>query len=240
MDLLKDFVHPTLVSGNHFGGAGTNILIIGEQGFDTIDAMGQNTVRILLRIDIHSSTKTADAIGLSHRNNACLVGMRQNLGLLLIVVKDIVFHCVILLIGFRFVVGIIFGFLFGFALESLCDKCIHDILLFFRHGFYYIRDGFIILIFLVFGIGILFLFLIFLILFFRGIRVSQRQGHTGVDDCLIFRVLTMLQHRIDKCAGICALMHQTDFANASVYNIRAILLKLIRINRKRANITVFY
>ena len=35
-------------------------------------------------------------------------------------------------------------------------------------------------------------------------------------------------------------LYQTNFANASVYNIRAILLKLIGINRKRANITVFY
>ena len=229
MNLLQNLVYPPLVSGKQFGSTGMNILVLGEQGFNTIDAMSQNTVRILLCVDVHSSTKTADAVGLSHRNDACLVSMRQNLGLLLlIVVKDIVFHCVILLIGFRFVVGIILGFLFGFAFESLCDKCIHDILLLLRHGIDHISNRLFI---------VLLLFLVFwIILRLRRMRKTER--HSGIDDSFIVGHFAVLQHRINKCTGVSALMHQAHLANTSMQHIRSSLLKLIGVNGQSTDVTV--
>ena len=244
MNLLQNLVYPPLVSGKQFGSTGTNILVLGEQGFNTIDAMSQNTVRILLCVDVHSSTKTADAVGLSHRNDACLVSMRQNLGLLLlIVIKDIMFHCVILLIGFRFVVGIVLGFLFGFAFESLCDKRIHDILLLLGHGIDHISNRLLIilLLFLVFsrlvlfGILLFFLFLRF-ILGLRRMRKTER--HSGIDDSLIIGHFAVLQHRVDKCTGVSALMHQTHLANTAMQHIRTSLLKLIGVNGQSTDVTV--
>ena len=244
MNLLQNLIHPTLVSGKQFGSTRTDILVLREQGFNTVDTMSQNAVRILLCINVHSSTKTADTVGLSHRNDACLVSMRQNLGLLLlIVVKDIVFHCFILLIGFRFVVGIILGFLFGFAFESLCNKCIHDILLFLGHGIDHISNRLLIilLLFLVFsrlvlfGILLLFLFLRFIL---RLRRMRKTERHSGIDDSFIVGHFAMLQHRIDKCTGVSTLMHQTHFANATMQYIRASLLKLIGVNGQSTDVTM--
>ena len=244
MNLLQNLVYPPLVSGKQFGSTGTNILVLGEQGFNTIDAMSQNTVRILLCVDVHSSTKTANAVGLSHRNDACLVSMRQNLGLLLlIVIKDIMFHCVILLIGFRFVVGTILGFLFGFTFESLCDKRIHDILLLLGHGIDHISNRLLIilLLFLVFsrlvlfGILLFFLFLRF-ILGLRRMRKTER--HSGIDDSLIIGHFAVLKHRVDKCTGVSALMHQTHLANTAMQHIRTSLLKLIGVNGQSTDVTM--
>ena len=243
MNLLQNLVYPPLVSGKQFGSTGTNILVLGEQGFNTIDAMSQNTVRILLCVDVHSSTKTADAVGLSHRNDACLVSMRQNLGLLLlIVIKDIMFHCVILLIGFRFVVGIVLGFLFGFAFESLCDKRIHDILLLLGHGIDHISNRLfiVLLLFLVFSRLVLFgilLFLVFrIILRFRRMRKTER--HSGIDDSLIIGHFAVLQHRVDKRTRISTLMYQTHLANTAMQHIRSSLLKLIGVNGQSTDVTV--
>ena len=244
VNLLQNLIHPTLVSGKQFRSTGTDILVLREQGFNTIDTMSQNTVRILLCINVHSSTETADAVGLGHRNDACLVSMRQNLGLLLlIVVKDIVFHCVILLIGFRFVVGIILGFLFGFAFESLCDKCIHDILLLLRHGIDHISNRLLVvlLLFLVFSrlvlFGILLLFLVFrIILRFRRMRKTER--HSGIDDSLIIGHFAVLQHRVDKRTRISTLMHQAHLANTAMQHIRTSLLKLIGVNGQSTDVTV--
>ena len=244
MNLLQNLVYPPLVSGKQFGSTGTNILVLGEQGFNTVDTMSQNAVRILLCIDVHSSTKTTDAVGLSHRNDACLVSMRQNLGLLLlIVVKDIVFHCVILLIGFRFVVGIILGFLFGFAFESLCDKRIHDILLLLGHGIDHISNRLfiVLLLFLVFSrlvlFGILLLFLVFCIIL-RLRRMRKTEGHSGIDDSFIVGHFAVLQHRIDKCTGVSTLMHQAHLTNTAMQHIRTSLLKLIGVNGQSTDVTV--
>ena len=244
VNLLQNLIHPTLVSGKQFRSTGTDILVLREQGFNTVDTMSQNTVRILLCVDVHSSTETADAVGLGHRNDACLVSMRQNLGLLLlIVVKDIVFHCVILLIGFRFVVGIVLGFLFGFAFESLCDKCIHDILLLLRHGIDHISNRLLVvlLLFLVFSrlvlFGILLLFLVFrIILRFRRMRKTER--HSGIDDSLIIGHFAVLQHRVDKRTRISTLMHQAHLANTAMQHIRTSLLKLIGVNGQSTDVTV--
>ena len=244
VNLLQNLIHPTLVSGKQFRSTGTDILVLREQGFNTVDTMSQNTVRILLCINVHSSTETADAVGLGHRNDACLVSMRQNLGLLLlIVVKDIVFHCVILLIGFRFVVGIVLGFLFGFAFESLCDKCIHDILLLLRHGIDHISNRLLVvlLLFLVFSrlvlFGILLLFLVFrIILRFRRMRKTER--HSGIDDSLIIGHFAVLQHRVDKRTRISTLMHQAHLANTAMQHIRTSLLKLIGVNGQSTDVTV--
>ena len=244
VNLLQNLIHPTLVSGKQFRSTGTDILVLREQGFNTVDTMSQNTVRILLCINVHSSTETADAVGLGHRNDAYLVSMRQNLGLLLlIVVKDIVFHCVILLIGFRFVVGIVLGFLFGFAFESLCDKCIHDILLLLRHGIDHISNRLLVvlLLFLVFSrlvlFGILLLFLVFrIILRFRRMRKTER--HSGIDDSLIIGHFAVLQHRVDKRTRISTLMHQAHLANTAMQHIRTSLLKLIGVNGQSTDVTV--
>ena len=240
MNLLQNLVYPPLVSGKQFGSTGTNILVLGEQGFNTVNTMSQNAVRILFCVDVHSSTKTADAVGLSHRNDACLVSMRQNLGLLLlIVVKDIVFHCVILLIGFRFVVGIVFGFLFGFAFESLCDKRIHDILLLLGHGIDHISNRLfiVLLLFLVFSRLVLFGILLFrIILRFRRMRKTER--HSGIDDSLIIGHFAVLQHRVDKRTRISTLMYQTHLANTAMQHIRSSLLKLIGVNGQSTDVTV--
>ena len=166
--------------------------------------------------------------------------MRQNLGLLLlIVVKDIVFHCVILLIGFRFVVGIVFGFLFGFAFESLCDKRIHDILLLLGHGIDHISNRLfiVLLLFLVFSRLVLFGILLFrIILRFRRMRKTER--HSGIDDSLIIGHFAVLQHRVDKRTRISTLMYQTHLANTAMQHIRSSLLKLIGVNGQSTDVTV--
>ena len=244
MNLLQNLVYPTLVSSEQFRSTGTDIFVLRKQSFDTIDAVSQNAVRILLHIDIHSSTKTADAVGLSHGNDACLVSVRQNLGLLLlIVVKDIMFHCVILLIGFRFVIGIIFGFLFRFTFESLCNKCIHDVLLLFGHRVDYISNRLfiVLLLFLAFGrlvlFGILLLFLLFLLILRLG-RMGKAKRHSGIDDSFIIGHFTMLQHRVNKCTRISTLMHKTHLTNTTMQYIRTSLLKLIGVNGQSANVTM--
>ena len=48
----------------------------------------------------------------------------------------------------------------------------------------------------------------------------------------------MLQHRIDKCTGVSALMHQAHLANTAMQHIRTSLLKLIGVNGQSTDVTV--
>ena len=145
MNLLQNLLDPALVRREHFRCARTNILVVREQLADVLNAMRQNTVRILFCKQIHSMLQAADGAGLGHVNDCSLIGVREDVRLILpIVVKDIMLHSVVLLV--------VIGF-FGFFAGSICftDQCIQNILLFLRHGIQDVLHGFFIAFLVLFG-----------------------------------------------------------------------------------------
>ena len=200
---------------------------------------------VLLGIDFHSGLERANVGRLSQLQNLTLSRMGQNiLVVLLVVVKDIMFHNCFLLIGFRFLFGIfrvLVRLSFGFTFQSLCHHVVHSILLFVRHSVDNVSDSLVIAILLIFKLTfgfILFVSIFLLVIVGTSIRMRQNQRQTSIDDCFLVRILTMGEHRVDESTGISAFMHQTYFTNASVNNIGTILSKLICINRQRFNVAV--
>ena len=112
VNLLQNLLDPALISREHFRCARTNILVVREQLADVLNAMRQNTVRILFSKQIHCMLQAADSAGLGHVNDCGLIGVREDVRLILpIVVKDIMLHSIVLLV--------VIGF-FGFFAGSIC------------------------------------------------------------------------------------------------------------------------
>ena len=238
MNLLQNLLDPALVSREHFRCARTNILVVREQLADVLNAMRQNTVRILFSKQIHCMLQAADSAGLGHVNDCGLIGVREDVRLILpIVVKDIVLHSVVLL-----VVISIFGFFAGS--DTFGNQRKQNILLFLRHRIQDVLHGFFIVFLVLFRRICLFFismlqFSIFGILITIGmgklnIIFVQHKQDLGFLSCLVI----MLHDRINIRTGVRPGQNETQLTNHAVNHIRPILYKVVCPNGQCTHIAI--
>ena len=130
-----------------------------------------------------------------------------------IFVKNVVLH------GFFLLIIVIVGVIF--LAKSNSDHGVNNFLLFFGQRVENIADGFFI-IGLVVGL----------------IRMGKLNVFSGSNDAFLLFIVAMRDNSVDISAWICSCKHQTNFTNRSVKHIGAILFELVRINRKRAYVSM--
>ena len=182
--------------------------------------------------------QATDSAGLGHVNNFGLIGVRENVRLILpIIVKDIMLHSVVLLIVIGF-----FGFFAGSI--SFTDQCIQNILLFLRHRVQNVPYSFFIVFLVLFGRICLF-FISMLQFSIFGILIAIGMGKLNIifvqhkqDLSFLSCLVIMLNDRINVGAGICTGKNETKFTNNTVNYISSVLYKVVRPNGQCANIAI--
>ena len=238
MNLLQNLLDPALVSREHFRCARTNILIVREQLADVLNAMRQNTVRILFSKQIHCMLQAADSAGLGHVNDCGLIGVREDVRLILpIVVKDIVLHSVVLLV--------VIGFCSFFAgSDTFGNQRKQNVLLFLRHRIQDVLHGFFI-VFLVLFRRICLFFISMLQFSIFGILITIGMGKLNIifvqhkqDLSFLSCLVIMLHDRINVRAGIRPGQNETQLTNHAVNHISSILYKVICPNGQCTHIAI--
>ena len=238
VNLLQNLLDPALISREHFRCARTNILVVREQLADVLNAMRQNTVRILFSKQIHCMLQATDSAGLGHVNNFGLIGVRENVRLILpIIVKDIMLHSVVLLVVIGF-----FGFFAGS--DTFGNQRKQNILLFLRHRIQDVLHGFFI-VFLILFRRICLFFISMLQFSIFGILIAIGMGKLNIifvqhkqDLSFLSCLVIMLNDRINVGAGICTGKNETKFTNNTVNYISSVLYEVVRPNGQCANIAI--
>ena len=189
--------------------------------------MCQNTVRILLCKQIHCMLQAANVAGLRQVDDRGLIGVREDVRLILpIVVKDIVLHSIILLVVIGF-----FGFFAGSI--SFTDQCIQNVLLFLRHRIQDVLHGFFI-VFLVLFRRICLFFISMLQFSIFGILIAIGMGKLNIifvqhkqDLSFLSCLVIMLHDRINIRTGIRPGQNETQLTNHAVNYISSILYKVV-------------
>ena len=188
--------------------------------------MGQ-CILIVFEINADSIFERTNATGFCKGNDACLIGVAQNIGIFIdLGLKYIVFHSVVS--SFRIVFRIFFVVC---VFNGLRNHRVNNGFLFFRKRVEYVCDGFL-----------FFLALAGLFLLIRSVRSIFRMIEHNVlvvskNDAGL-NAIAMSHDGIDKGSGICPSQNQTHFTNSAVNHIAAGLLQLIGKNRKRPNVAM--
>ena len=128
-------------------------------------------------------------------------------------VKNVVLH------GFFLLIIVIVSFIF--LAKSNANHSVNNFLLLFGQRVKNIADGF---------------FIVGLIV--RLICVGKLNVFSGSNDAFLLFIVAMRDNSVDISAWICSCKHQTNFTNRAVKNIGSILFELVRINRKRAYVSM--
>ena len=241
VNLAHDNAHPALVTSDPLRSAGAQILVVGEQALDVVDAVLEF---VLISVDLQSSPKAAHAAALGQSKNVSAVGVAQNGVLSVFGVEHIVLHGLVSSLRFvGFVVGVI-GVLFlvilGVVVHLLrgsSNQSVHDLLLLLVHGVDNILDGLLVL-------GLLFALGLIAILRFvpvfarvglvirlllgiglvdqRGLLIGTVQGNrlvSGQDHLLLTTFPMSHVHEVNEGAGIRTGHYQADLADVAVHDV---------------------
>ena len=224
MGLSEYAINPGLISSNKLRCAGLYILILGEQGLDISNSMLQSIASLLCE-DTHCGSETAYIVGLCKCNNVLLICVSEYV-LVFLFVKYIVLHAIS-----SFIIGVIAVFIIFASGHS--DHSVNHIFLLIIERFKDFRNCFIFLLFFVVVV------LHFFVLFLLFICVIKNKLFSGIDNCFV-RFFTMHDDRIYKCSRICSSENKANLTDYSMHDSIAILLKLVRANRKGHNVTMLH
>ena len=130
-----------------------------------------------------------------------------------IFVKNVVLH------GFFLLIIVIVGVIF--LAKSNSDHGVNNFLLLFSQRVENITNGFFV-IGLVVGL----------------IRVGKLNVFSGSNDAFLLFIVAMRDNSVDISSRICSCKHQANLANRAVKYIGSVLFELVRINRKRAYVSM--
>ena len=242
MSLAHHNVHPALITQQHFGRAGVNVLVIGKQGVNVVDAVRQFLV--ILGIHGNGVLERADALVLGKTDDAGLIGMAQLKGLVVAgLVENVLLHRIVSSFKIGMFCGLVVLVGFGSIFESLSHQGIDHSLLLFGKGLEHIGQSFVVL-----GLLILFLLAIsrsivlFLVLglLLAVVGVIKADLLSGINNGLFLVLLPMTHDRVDVGAGVCSGQHKADLSDRAVQNIRPLLLELVGINTQRGYVAVLH
>ena len=235
VNAAHNFLHPSSIALDKLG-RHVLILSIGEQPINLLNAI---SVGVLQNTLLHG------AKALSIIDNGLHSIVAQSVVILSLgLIKNIVFHFLIILLG-SIIFSVVFGLFFLVAIfKRLADHGIHDGLLFIGQSIEHIGDRFIVVRLL---FGIFSVFFLFRIGFTFGvtheftlilIRMIKLNAFTGIDHTLFIITIIMLDHGLNVSTRIRTGKNQAHFTNRAMNHVITLLLKLVCENRKSRNIAM--
>ena len=263
--LLHNGADPRMVALNKLGSARLGVLIIGEQTTDLarLKAMSQS-ILVVVNKSSHSRLQSHTR-ALGHFNDLSLIGMSQNINILLIVLfKNISVHNFIASFRVFHIFIFVFFFVLHFVLgifKCLTNEGVNNSLLLFGKSIEDILNCFFLRSFLRFFFhlflrssvfDLLFVFIKFISHFVHILLLGfgMLQGFIFfsivmnhniliiANNKALFGVFTVNHNRINECPGISTGHHNTYFSNNTMQNFITGLFKFISINRQGFNITM--
>ena len=249
VNLVHDRGDPALVSGDQLGSARTQVLILGEQRLDIVDAVLQ-CLAVLLDIGLEGGLEGAVLLLLGVGQNGLLNGMAQDSILSVVsLVENIVLHGTISSFGMfhSFIVGLLLFLtlivragiaLGGLARQSSAEKAVHNLLLLLAHAVDHGLQGvaaLAVILGIFLGLGAVVAIVI------TVVGVIKADALAGLDDDLLLSAFAVGHvHKVNTSPGVSSCHHEADFTNYTMNHITVLLLELIGVNGEGLHIAMLH